>query len=250
VNTYFICVYAKQYGLKAVLSGLGADELFGGYASFNREGMIANMQKIPAPVLKMASYLPQDKYRKVSFLSRKDAVGEYLFHRGFFHAGETARILNADIRQVSETLQEINMPAFVDALPYGNKVSYLESNLYMQCQLLRDTDMMSMWHSIEVRVPYLDTDLVNLVNSIAPSVKFNSKQIKHLLIESFADILPQEIWNRKKQGFVFPFQRWMEGNENKSFKKADTRISERYKSGKLNWSRYWAYLIANNYEVV
>lgn len=249
VNTYFICGYAKQYGLKAVLSGLGADELFGGYASFNREDMIASMQKIPAPVLKMASYLPQDKYRKVSFLSRKDAVGEYLFHRGFFHTGETARILNADMRQVSEALQEVHTPAFVDALPYGNKVSYLESNLYMQCQLLRDTDMMSMWHSIEVRVPYLDTDLVNLANSIAPSVKFNSKQIKHLLIESFADILPEEIWNRKKQGFVFPFQRWMEGNENKSFKKADARISARYKSGKLNWSRYWAYLIANNYEV-
>ncbi|MBS1774548.1 MAG: asparagine synthase (glutamine-hydrolyzing) [Bacteroidetes bacterium] len=247
VNTYFISKYAKEYGLKAVLSGLGADELFGGYASFTRKSMIDKLNRVPSALLNITEAFGKDKYRKIAFLSRHDAVGEYLFHRGYFSSGETSRILGLDSKEVARTLNSIVVPDFVNGLEYGNRTSYMESNCYMQSQLLKDTDMMSMWHSIEVRVPFLDIDLIDAVNNIAPSIKFNDAQSKYLLIEAYKDILPEEIWNRKKQGFVFPFQKWMVGNENKNFRNIDKSMTERYKSNKLNWSRYWAYLIANNY---
>lgn len=245
VNTYFICKFAKQYGLKAVLSGLGADELFGGYASFYRNEIVDRFSALPSAILKASQLLPKDRYKKVSFLSRKDAIGLYLFNRGFFNTSETAQLLDADTSEVKEKLDQITVPHFVDKLEYGNKISYLERYMYMQGQLLKDTDMMSMWHSIEVRVPFLDIDLVNLMNSISPVLKFENSKPKGLLIDSYNDLLPREIWDRKKQGFVFPFQKWMNGSETHVFKNTNNKMTDRYKSGKLNWSRYWTYLIAS-----
>ncbi|MBL7683257.1 MAG: asparagine synthase (glutamine-hydrolyzing) [Flavipsychrobacter sp.] len=247
VNTYFICKFAKEAGLKAVLSGLGADELFGGYASFKREQLIRKVRKVPATLLQAAAYLPKDKQRKISFLSRKDSVGDYLFHRGYFSIRETATILNASSKYVAETLENIQLPGWVDKLQYGNKVSYLERNIYMQSQLLKDTDMMSMWHGIEVRVPFLDVELIALANNISPEIKYGNPQSKHLLIDAFKDILPEEIWNRKKQGFVFPFQKWMSAKESAFFVQAKPEMANRYSNGKINWSRYWAYMVAENY---
>ncbi len=247
INTYFICKYAQAYGLKAVLSGLGADELFGGYASFGREKMLNRLKKVPAFVLRASNYSSKDKYRKLSYLSGRSAVGEYLFHRGYFSIKEAAGILAADEQEVSNVVKDVTLPDELGTMQYGNKVSYLEKNLYMQSQLLRDTDMMSMWHSIEVRVPFLDVDLVNLANSIAPSVKYNQSIPKHLLVKAYEDLLPREIWDRKKQGFVFPFQRWMKGNERMYFNEINPALTSAYNSGKLSWSRYWAYLVTANY---
>ncbi|MBS1778707.1 MAG: asparagine synthase (glutamine-hydrolyzing) [Bacteroidetes bacterium] len=244
VNTYFICKFAKEYGLKAVLSGLGADELFGGYASFSRGGMVNKLKNIPAALLNATEYLPQDKYKKISFLSRKDAVGNYLFNRGYFSTIETAQVLGTSSKEVSDKLKEICVPGFVNELCYENQTSYLERSLYMQGQLLKDTDMMSMWHSIEVRVPFLDVELVQLANHISEDIKFNGRP-KSLLVDAYADILPREIWDRKKQGFVFPFQAWMNGKETSSFHIANKKMTDKYQAGKLNWSRYWTYLIAN-----
>lgn len=244
VNTYFICKFAKQYGLKAVLSGLGADELFGGYASFSRSGMVNKLKSIPAALLHATEYLPQDKYKKISFLSRKDAVGNYLFNRGYFSTIETAQVLGTSSKEVSDKLKEIRVPGFVDELCYENQTSYLERSLYMQGQLLKDTDMMSMWHSIEVRVPFLDVELVRLANHISEDIKFNGRP-KSLLVDAYTDVLPREIWDRKKQGFVFPFQAWMNGKETSSFHIANKKMTDKYQAGKLNWSRYWTYLIAN-----
>lgn len=250
INSYFICKFAKQAGLKAVLSGLGADELLGGYASFNRTGLANKLRKIPSALLNSTSRLSKDKYRKVSFLSRKDAVGEYLFNRGFFSTRETARIVGSYHREVEVVLDSIHVPDFVNQLHDGNKISYLERNMYMQNQLLKDTDMMSMWHSIEVRVPFLDIDFVKAVNSISPYIKYKKDRPKYLLVESYKDILPEEIWNRRKQGFVFPFQKWMEGNENVCSTSLDERMTKKYKQGKINWSRYWTYTIAQSYDAM
>jgi asparagine synthase (glutamine-hydrolysing) len=250
VNSYFICKFARQAGLKAVLSGLGADELLGGYASFTRTELANKLRRIPSALLHSTSRLGKDKYRKVSFLSRKDAVGEYLFNRGFFSTRETASILGSYHREVEEVLETISVPEYVNQLHDGNKVSYLERNLYMQNQLLKDTDVMSMWHSVEVRVPFLDIDFVRAVNSIKPSLKYRKGKPKYLLVESYKDILPEAIWNRRKQGFVFPFQKWMEGNENLYTGSVDEKMTKKYKQGKINWSRYWTYIILQSYNTV
>ncbi len=247
INSYFICKYARRAGLKAVLSGLGADELLGGYPSFKRSGRYRQLVRMPAPILQMAGLAPKDAYRKLSFLKRKDPIGEYLFYRGYYSPAETALMLDCSLQQVEDSLASITAPTFVEDLAPGNRVSWLESNIYMQSQLLRDTDTMSMWHSVEVRVPFLGRDLVDAVHRISPELKFSDPQPKHLLIDSFRDILPKEIWNRKKQGFVMPFANWMKGRELTQPSPEGSIVNtlkRRFDKGKLVWSRYWAYLLA------
>ena len=75
-------------------------------------------------------------------------------------------------------------------------------------QLLRDTDYMSMWHGLEVRVPFLDREFVDLCHEIAPELKYGRGRGKYLLIKAFEDVLPEKIWKRRKSGFAFPFKDW------------------------------------------
>ena len=250
INSYFICKYARKAGLKAVLSGLGADELFGGYPSFKRIKQFGLLNKLPGALLGLAHLDPKDSHRKIAFLKRKDPVGEYLFYRGYFTPQETASLLGASIKEVDEALRVIQVPEFVSQLSDGNRVSYLESSIYMQSQLLKDTDVMSMWHGVEVRVPFLGRDLIKAVQSISSQTKFGNERSKYLLIESCRDILPREIWDRKKQGFVLPFSKWMKGKhlsgELEQFR-GNNRLHERFNKGKLAWSRYWAYLLSNGF---
>jgi len=87
VNSYFICKYAKDYGLKAVLSGLGADELLGGYPSFRLAEKARMASHMPSFLFKAAGLSSNDRFRKIRFLERKDGIGEYLFYRGFYTPG-------------------------------------------------------------------------------------------------------------------------------------------------------------------
>jgi asparagine synthase (glutamine-hydrolysing) len=248
INSYFISKFAREAGLKAVLSGLGADEFFGGYSSFKRTGIVRRIRQVPGPLFEMARLFNRDKYKKISFLRTKDSMGEYLFNRGYFTPLETARLLDMNASEVRGLLRKIELPDFVNDLSDGNRVSFLESNLYMQNQLLRDTDVMSMWHSIEVRVPFLDYDVIRAVQQVSSALKFDNAQGKFLLIDAFRDLLPREIWDRKKQGFVFPFNEWMKGHVEKLNKdKQSEELTQRFRAGKLSWSRYWTYLISQEF---
>ncbi len=245
INTYFISMYARKSGLKAVLSGLGADELLGGYASFRNTSLVGKSRNVPGFVYKAAEYMPVYKYKKISFLQRKDAVGEYLFNRGYFSPGETSKLLDIDVTEVNKLLDRVDFPDARSVLPAGNKVSSFESDLYMKGQLLRDTDTMSMWHSLEVRVPFLDIDFIRAVHSVNHNLKFGNAQGKYLLIEAFKDILPEEIWNRKKQGFVFPFRNWITSQTHNAFTCKNAVVNTNFGTGKLDWSRYWTYVVSD-----
>ena len=248
INSYFISKFAKEAGLKAVLSGLGADELFGGYPSFRRTKLLNRLKKIPSFVLGISDMHSRDKFKKLKFLNQESAVGDYLFNRGYFVPAETARLLELDEKEVVSQVFNLPMPEFLNSISPGNKTSYLESNLYMEGQLLKDTDYMSMWHSIEVRVPFLDYDLIKYVQSIKSDLKFGNKQGKFLLIDSFSDILPPEIWNRKKQGFTFPFDIWMKDNLQQFMQgKQNKLLNKKFREGKLSWSRYWTYLVSQSF---
>jgi asparagine synthase (glutamine-hydrolysing) len=260
INTFFICKYAKQAGLTAVLSGLGADELFGGYNSFENASKIATIQKwIPSSILNLTQFLWKDKYKKISYLSFGNAVGDYLFNRGFLNTKEIAYLLNeseAKVKNLLMSLGESNNSSLVSGLwplvsnytnlsPF-NKASHLEQNYYMQNQLLKDSDYMSMWHSIEIRVPFLDKELMELAHKISPEVKAHNGQKKFLLIDSFKE-LPRAIWDRPKQGFTFPFSVWMKGfripesRDQKPETRKDIYVKEQFEKGNYSWSRYWAY---------
>lgn len=244
INSYFITKYAQEAGLKAVLSGIGADELLGGYPSFKRAPMLSKTKLVPVFLLHLAELFSDDKKRKIRFLERKNALGQYLFNRGFFTPLQISAILQISVNEIQATIDKVAIPPFLPQLDLKEQVSFTETNLYMQNQLLRDTDFMSMWHSVEVRVPFLDKEFMQVCHSIHPSLRLSGGP-KHLLIKAFKDVLPEAIWNRPKQGFAFPFQQWMANTQLPNNK---NELTEQFKtelqSGKTHWSRYWCYCLS------
>ena len=245
INAYFICKYAKEYGLKAAISGLGADELFGGYASFNRAKTVNALQKIPGFMFQIAGIFPDDRRKRISFLRLKNGMGQYLFNRGFFTPVEVAELLDCSKDEVDKVLWSVQnlLPAFVEKLEPLERVSYLETNFYMQNQLLKDTDYMSMWHGLEVRVPFLDRELMELTYAIHPDIRYSKTQAKHLLVKAFDNELPEEIWKRPKRGFSFPFEQWMKPIKPESSKNT-SRLTRGLANGNIHWSRYWTYVLS------
>lgn len=246
INSYFISKYANQSGLKAVLSGLGADELLGGYQSFNRASFVSKLKRIPSVFLKMAKWLPDERYKRISYLSLKHPVGEYLFYRGLFPISTIAQILNKSENEVEVLLQSLPISQEFKKLKGPQRAGFLEFNYYMQNQLLKDTDYMSMWHGLEVRVPFLDKDFIDLCNSIEPSIKFNRPIGKYLLVEAFKDKLPEQIWNRKKSGFTFPFDEWFRNKKGllNKFSLPQSTLQQ-FMDGKTHWSKLWCIALVN-----
>ncbi|MBX9733988.1 MAG: asparagine synthase (glutamine-hydrolyzing), partial [Chitinophagaceae bacterium] len=110
INSYFICRYAKAYGLKAVLSGLGADELFGGYPTFNRTNVVASVRWLPDFMFAVTGIFPDDKRKRFSFLQVEKGLGEYLFNRGFFLPAQVASLLDCTVAEVESALEKILLP--------------------------------------------------------------------------------------------------------------------------------------------
>jgi asparagine synthase (glutamine-hydrolysing) len=246
INSYFISKYAHAYGLKAALSGIGSDELFGGYPSFNRASAIHSVKWLPDFLFRVAGIFPDDRLRKISYLGVRGGLGEYMLNRALFIPSQVARLLDCTEDEVNMTLKEMQrrIPAFIRKLAPEERASYLEGNIYMKNQLLKDTDCMSMWHGLEVRVPFLDKQLMELVYTIHPDLRYDRKQIKHLLVSALGNELPQEIWKRPKQGFTFPFEQWMKHVQPNGPAKKVAALKEDLVKGKIHWSKYWAYLVS------
>ena len=246
INSWFITYFAKQNGLKAVLSGIGADELFGGYPSFKRMGLVEKLSKLPGFILKLGLRFSKPALKRAYYLNYKNTVGKYLFLRGFYTPDEIAAILNCTIEQVDSVLQTAQIGNIDPELENKEQASWLEYNLYMQNQLLKDTDAMSMQHGVEVRVPFLDKELVTLVHQIKSDFIYNSEKPKGLLIDAFLNALPEKIWDRPKMGFTFPFQKWLSNNSgflNKLSNHENEQVrnlTEDFRSGKLHWSKMMA----------
>jgi asparagine synthase (glutamine-hydrolysing) len=251
INTWFISKYAKQQGLKAVLSGIGGDELFGGYPSFSRIGIAAFLQKFPALSINAVRRSNYKQLNRLSYLNMDGIKGIYLFLRGHFTPIEIAKQLDASENEIWDILNDV--PVFHDLpnLPLKEKASWMELNIYMQNQLLRDADVMGMANGVEIRVPFLDNDFIKLALSIDPAVKYAGKGPKPLLIRSYKDELPEAIWNRPKMGFSFPFAAWLsksvfvkelmeEGN------KSTLANYERFMNGEMHWSHLMSLILINN----
>ncbi len=226
VNTFFIAKAAKEAGLKVVLSGLGSDEIFCGYPSFQKAAFLRKIQKLPDIFklpLKIIS-LKGGRYGKFNYFSNQDILSFYLGLRGLFTPKETAKILDINESEIENLIKNLattyNLQA-TNSLHPVDLLSYLEFKFYLQNQLLKDTDFMSMHHSIEVRVPFLDHPLVEYLSGLKSEVKSGGKINKRLLVESVGDLLPKEILTRRKMGFTFPFQKWLGTKE-------------------VHWSRFWA----------
>ncbi len=241
INTWFICKCAKENGIKSVLSGLGADELFGGYPSFDRIRKIQNLGSLSKALIRSARYLKNTKLKRLYYLSFQSPVGEYLCLRGLYTPDVIAELLGLDIQTVINCLQNIPLNDSIRYLNDEERASWFEMNMYMQNQLLKDTDFMSMSHGVEVRVPFLDVNFIKLVSSIHPSIRFGENQKKRLLIEAYKDELPAQIWNRSKMGFTFPFKEWIRKNKeiaspDRYQNKKAKALMQAFGENKLHWT--------------
>lgn len=253
INTYFVSKCAQKHGIKAVLSGLGADEFFGGYPSFFSVNKLRYVHRLPSLVSSVANMLPStNPYKKLNFAQLDNQSGDYLMLRGVYTPQIVAELCGMKADDVLHLLGKTNLltqPRGDDA----NYASTLETNYYMENQLLKDSDYMSMWHALEIRVPFLDLELIQLVHRIDPAVKFKQHQPKFLITEAFKDLLPYEIVHRRKQGFVFPFQLWLSRNE-KLLKNllpdhpTYNKLWNKMSTSNLHWSRFWALVVAQKFK--
>jgi asparagine synthase (glutamine-hydrolysing) len=246
INSWFVNYFAKENGLKAVLSGIGADELFGGYPSFKRMGWLKQLKRLPQFILRKSLHFKKVSLKRAYYLSYQNTIGEYLFLRGMFAPDEIAQLLSCSIATVDHVLRHAAIGSAPTDLKGGERASWLECNLYMQNQLLKDTDTMSMQHGVEVRVPFLDQDLLGTLTATASRLKFEGDRPKSLLIEAFSAILPRAIWDRKKMGFTFPFQHWLQKDKHflDSIKTGNNKFAsamlDDFRRGTLHWSKVMA----------
>jgi asparagine synthase (glutamine-hydrolysing) len=212
VNTYVVSEAARSAGLTVALSGLGGDELFAGYDSFRWARRLDGVRRFtPPPVGRAAGAAARrllgstDRADKLArWLARADgSLTAYALQRELF-APDICRRLAPIGGEPALAARDPDVPR--DAI---NAISYLESTRYMRNVLLRDTDVMSMGHSLEVRVPFLDQELVEFVAPLPGAMKLSRRSPKPLLVDALADLLPRSVVDRRKMGFTFPFADWM-----------------------------------------
>jgi len=256
VNTFFVSKAAKEAGLKVVLSGLGSDEIFCGYSSFRKVAALRVIQKLPSalklPLLFAGMF--NEKFTKLQNLQGGDVFSFYLASRGQFIASDIARMLGMGLGEVRVALNVIREKSFLNDsrladLRSIDLHSFLEVRMYVQNQLLKDTDAMSMYHSVETRVPFLDFPLVEYVSSLPPKMKLGGKVNKPLLVSAVRDILPPAIFERPKMGFTFPFAEWLKDAPPDfiSPNNVSKELFTKFRSGKMHWSRFWSSVILNHW---
>ena len=218
INTYTVCELAKQSGLTVALCGHGGDELFGGYDNFRLIPRVLGFGAVPQPLRNLMgrairNWAPPrvSAQKAASLLMSGVGVHEtYALARGVFWDDLRAGLLDPalELTPASEFV-EACVPSGELAGDPINQVSQLELCFYMRNSLLRDTDVHSMAHGLEVRLPLLDHRLVEFVASLPGALKASGAVPKPLLIRALGDALPPEMVRRRKQGFVIPYAVWM-----------------------------------------
>lgn len=245
INTFFVSKAAKDSGLTTVLSGVGGDEIFYGYPSFKNAKKLNFLSKIPYFIIQILK--KYRRYNKLELLKIENDLAFYLPTKGVFSPTEIANILDIDINKVYNTivkLWENNNSSFIKSI--DDKISFFELNIYMKNQLLRDTDVFGMTNSLEIRVPFLDKDLVDYVIKIKPKEKYDHNINKIVLADAVRSLLPIEVIDRPKMGFTLPFDHWFRKNINEF--ELDSNLKKKFTDNQLHWSRLWSILILRKFK--
>jgi asparagine synthase (glutamine-hydrolysing) len=289
INTYFVSWAAREVGLKVALSGLGGDELFAGYRTFVDTPKLERLMRLawfaPAPLRRAVAPLLRGLFAQKSgadgarkamdaWLSPDALPHPYFFTRTVFPVSYLPRLTEPRFRPSTVNADGVTLePTWVGWLERAADtarklepiagISWLEMRTYMASTLLRDTDSVSMAQSLEVRVPLLDTPLVEFVGSLPDVVRRRTGTPKALLVEALSDILPAEILAQRKRTFTLPWEEWLRGplraRLERSF--ADPApafaahvhaggvrlVWSAFLAGTTSWSRPWSLYVLNEW---
>jgi asparagine synthase (glutamine-hydrolysing) len=215
--TFVVSMFARQE-VKVVLTGEGADEMFGGYRRYSFDRLAGTVGKVPGWIRKMVPFMTKglkDPYHQAwQALQKSDLVQRHLaWSRLSLEstleelAGEKL-LYEMEQSKVEESLERL----FENAEPYGfdnfNLMLYLDLKTWLPDDLLNKVDRMSMAASLEARVPYLDHRLVEFAFGLPSGVKLRQGEGKYILKQAAQKYLPKEIIYRQKKGFAVPLGPW------------------------------------------
>ncbi len=248
-NTWCVSKLARREGMKVVMSGLGGDEFFAGYGSFQRVPRFHQAYRLLGPLRPLLAAVLDKRpvgspWRRLAAFLRGGGSWLEAFHaqRGIFTAAEAEQLARALTGKASTTpafsasRSSIHDPQSTICDP-RSLISDFEVTRYMRNQLLRDSDVFSMAHGLELRVPLVDVRLAETLLSLPPAERL--RQGKQLLLDTVPEI-PEWVRNQAKRGFRFPFQQWMEGQFGELLAEA-----KQVSPVTLNaWYRTWAVAVA------
>jgi asparagine synthase (glutamine-hydrolysing) len=270
-NSWIVSRETKKQGISVALSGLGGDEVFAGYDVFKQIPKISDnawLLSFPKFMRSIVGSMIQFKDPGIRSSKTKEILTSDYFDLENLYPVFRKVLLDAHVNSLLGTkfitnsvkgiIQDLSEYPNFERLPVLSRISIAEMSTYMQNVLIRDTDQMSMAHSLEVRVPFLDHELIEYMIHVPDRVKYPHSP-KKLLVDSFRDLLPAEITNRKKMGFVLPWESWMK-TELKDFCEErldllkeidhfDTRYLENMwlsflkNDSEFTWSRTWPLVV-------
>lgn len=213
IALYFLCKLASEQ-VKVVLSGEGSDELFGGYNIYKSPIALKPMRVIPRPVRRgvrrVLTKLPVN-FKGKNYLIRagEDLEERYIGNAYIFHTDEVYKMLKKPIKKY--TPQSITKPIYdrVKDKDEITKMQYLDINTWLWGDILNKADTMSMAHSLEVRVPFLDKEVAKVAFSIPVEHRVDKYETKRYFRKAAGEFMPDITAERKKLGFPIPVRNWL-----------------------------------------
>lgn len=212
IALYFVSKLASEY-VKVVLSGEGADELFGGYTIYNEINSLRGYQKLPLGLRKalagMVRPLPKFKGRNFLLRGAKSVEERFIGNAFMFDKAEKSKILKDP--SIAHEPQEYTAKYYKRAQKYDDitKMQYLDINTWMVGDILLKADRMSMANSLELRVPFLDKEVFKVARTIPYPLRVNSQNTKYAMRKAALRHMPEDWAKKKKLGFPVPTRVWL-----------------------------------------
>lgn len=212
VPLYFLSKLASK-DVKVVLSGEGADELFGGYTSYDEDIKLKKYRKLPFFIRKALKTLvsPLPSFHGKNFLTKGGSkIEDYYVGNAFIFNNKEANKILSDKYKSNLTYQEITKPYFDKVANEDDltKMQYLDMYFWLPNDILLKADKMSMANSLELRVPILDKEVFALAKTIPTKYKLSHNTTKYILRKAASKRIPEEWYKRRKKGFPVPIIKW------------------------------------------
>lgn len=213
VPLYFLSQLAREH-VTVVLSGEGADEIFAGYHWYRKSDNQVMYEKLPFG-LRRSLYerfkdRPSSRWRDFLVKGGKTVEESFIGHAKVFTEKDALAVLKPKYH-AGPSVREITQPIYDEVKDYDEltKMQYLDFHLWLPGDILLKADKMSMAHSLELRVPFLDKEVLKLGMEVPSQYKINSKNTKYALRVAALEVLPDEYANRVKVGFPVPIRYWL-----------------------------------------